>query len=69
MRGLFCQIILFYFFLFWFNIILGLDFFSLCFKPHYHTLPYPKTKENNTGADPGFFNGGRMITIDHQTIR
>ena len=42
----------------WFNIIRGLDFIFLCFKPHYHTLPYPKTKENNTGADPGFLMAG-----------
>ena len=30
----------------WFNFILGLNFMSLCFKTHYHTLPYLKTKGN-----------------------
>ena len=28
----------------WFNFILGLNFMSLRFKTHYHTLPYLKTK-------------------------
>ena len=31
----------------WINFILGLIFFLL-FQIHYHTLPYPETKENNT---------------------
>ena len=30
----------------WFNFILGLNFLSLCFKTHYQTLPYLKTKPN-----------------------
>ena len=33
--------------LLWFNFILGLNFIFLSlFQTHYHTLPYPKTKEN-----------------------
>ena len=34
-------------FMLWFNVILGLIFFLL-FQIHYHILPYPETKENNT---------------------
>ena len=34
-------------FMLWFNFILCLIFFLL-FQIHYHTLPYPETKENNT---------------------
>ena len=34
-------------FMLWFNFILGLIFFLL-FQIHYHILPYPETKENNT---------------------
>ena len=30
----------------WFNFILGLNVMSFCFKTHYHTLPYLKTKRN-----------------------
>ena len=30
----------------WFNFILGLNVMSLCFKTHYHTLTYLKTKGN-----------------------
>ena len=41
-----------------FNIILGLDFIFLCFKPHYHTLQYPKTKEIILGQIQDFLMWG-----------
>ena len=33
----------------WFNFILGLNFMSLRFKTHDHTLPYLKTKGSKIG--------------------